>query len=291
MARHILAIHVEQHIAPFASLADKCADHVVVLAEEPEDAYVKVKDPRLIEIILVSIYQQLSPAFLAQFPNLLAINVLGTSLKKLPMEYCQQHQIKVLHVTDYCDHETAEWVMLQIIDHFRRRKNPSSVYLKKLGVIGAGVIGRHLLQKAQAFHMKVFYNGERRDFVLEQNGIAYLSKEEMLAVCDVVSFHTPPEKVWLSGEILANAKPDLCLINTAMGRLSKDDDLKNFLSMRKDVSLIMDKIAEISYPELKGLANIRPELAFYTSDSHQRLIDKFFINLANLVLLDPPLLK
>lgn len=283
MHRQILAIDIEQHLAPLVHLCDRFADHSMIIASDPMEALSQVKDPARIAVILVSIYQNLSPEFLQHFPNLLAINVLGTSLKKLPLDYCQQYKIKVLNVTDYCDHETAEWVMWQVIKYFRKRKNPSSVYLKKLGVIGAGAVGRHLLRQAQAFHMKVFYNNENRCQLLEQHDVTYLSKEAMLATCDVVSFHTPPQKMWLTGEILANAKSDLGLINTCMGRLSQDDDLKNFLSRRQDVTLIMDKIAEISYPELNSLATIQPEFAYYTKDTHQRLIDKFFSNLSLLL--------
>jgi glycerate dehydrogenase len=277
MFKQVLAIDVAAKIPDFLCKIRPFSERPPIVVEEITS--LNMLDTLLVDAILVSIYQLLSVDFLSQFPSLKYIGVLGTSTKKIPLGYCHEKQIIVLPVTDYCDDETAEWVMWQIIKFFRKKNPQQSVFNKKLGIVGVGPVGTKLAHLGHAFHMSVFYNAQKTHKQIEDMGIKPLHKEEMFSLCDVVSFHTPPMVSWLSTHILQHAKKGLCIINTCMGRISHAQDLENFLMDRADITMIMDKIAGDNYKNLRGRAHIIDEPAFFTCDSQKKLIDKFFSHL------------
>ncbi len=244
-----------------------------------DEALTGVADPASVDGILISIYQPLHETVLSHFPRVRFISVFGTSTKLLPMDYCKTRGIQVLTVTEYCDRETAEWVTLQVMKFFRYQKPGRSVFERKLGIIGMGAVGKRLLTLAHALNMAVYYNSPRAHPELGLTGALSVSKEEILSLSDIVSVHTPAHFSFLNLDLLKNAKPNLCLINTCMGRISIGSDLEKFLEMRPDVSLIMDSIAGASYQMLERRAEIARESAFFTIDSENRLINKFFTNL------------
>jgi lactate dehydrogenase-like 2-hydroxyacid dehydrogenase len=278
MFNQIYAVDVADSIPDFLQKIQKFSLAPPIIREMATSAWLD-EQKKTIDAVLVSIYQELNESFLQQLPSLKYIFVLGTSLKKIDMQYCHDHGITVRNVTEYCDNDTAEWVMLKIIEHFRRRSLPRSVFKKPLGVVGVGFVGKKLIELAHGFGMNIFFNAESKNGELEKRGIERLSKEQLFARCDVISCHTPPLVSWLTKDILVEAQENLCIINTCMGRISVDRDLENFLNRRADVTVIMDKIAGDSYRELSGRVHISLEAAFDTLDSQNRLIEKFFHNL------------
>ncbi|HXW54045.1 MAG TPA: NAD(P)-dependent oxidoreductase [Myxococcota bacterium] len=275
----IVAIDLAQRIPEFAAQAGLLSSEPLIQVATAEEAKTLVFDKKLVSGILVSIYQPLSAGLLSKFPELRFICVLGTSTKLLPMDYCNSHGIRVLTVTEYCDMETAEWVMLQVMKFFRYQKPAVSVFERPFGIIGMGAVGKRLLAMAQAFGMSVHYHSQRVLPELSDLGAARMTKEEIFSSCDVVSFHTSAHVPFLTIDMLSHAKPNLCLINTCMGRISHGLELEEFLNRRPDVTLIMDKIAGASYASLSDRAQIAEESAFFTIDSERRLINKFLANL------------
>lgn len=276
MFRQIIAIDIAERIPNFqARLAEISAQPPIVLAHAKELALSGCQR-ETVDGLLVSIYEDISEEFIHQLPSLSYIGVLGTSVKKIPMQLCEKRGIVVRNVTDYCDEETAEWVMLQIMKFFRDRMDPVSVRDKSLGVIGVGAVGMQVIKLARALHMNVFYNATKANHELDQQGVRWLSKEAMFASCDVISCHTPPFLAWLTAHMLAHAKPNLCLVTTCMGKISKDSDLENFLQARSDVTLVMDSVAAKSYETLKQLAPMCNHAAYLTRDVKERLVRIFF---------------
>ncbi len=248
----------------FSSLAEALASGVALKA---------------VDALVISIHQSASSEELKQLPELHFIGVLGSSTKKLPLEFCAQQQIRVANVTEYCDEDTAEWVMLKALEYFRSRATPMSATHKSLGLIGTGAVAQQVINMASGFHMNIGINSRTHRPALVARGIKELSKEELFAWADIVSVHTPPFLQWLSKDILRNAKQNLCIINTCMGRISVGNDLEDVLSERPDITIIMDKIAGDAYPSLAGRATICTDAAFATDDARKRLVDKFFANL------------
>lgn len=246
------------------------ASPIVVKTASETSSY----DLSSVDAVVVSIYQELSESFFQALPKLSYVGVLGTSCKLLPMSYLSSRGVKVRNVSEYCDEETAEWVMLRIAQFFRERTPSLSIAHKKLGVVGVGGVGQKLIHLARAFHMEIFYNSNRQNSVVDEYA-TFLSKEEMFATCDVISCHTPAFFPWVTRELLESAKANLCLIDTCMGKISNDDDLERWVRERKDVRVILDAVAGIYYPQLKA-DSLK---AFDTNDAQKKLVDRFVSNL------------
>ncbi len=91
---------------------------------------------------------------------------------------------------------------------------------RRLGVVGAGRIGRALLQRAKGFAMDLVYDSPRQMPEAEALGARHVSREELLATCDFVSLHCPLSqntKGLIDAKALATMKPTAILVNTARG--------------------------------------------------------------------------
>lgn len=61
---------------------------------------------------------------------------------------------------------------------------------KTLGIIGMGKIGRNLAKRALAFEMDVIYTSRNRKEDVEEMGVRYVEKEELLKEADFISLHS-----------------------------------------------------------------------------------------------------
>lgn len=239
-----------------------------------------------VQILASSIYQPLSKATLGRFSQLRAINVLGTSTRQIDTEYCQAHDIKIRNVKEYCDKETGEWVIGQLINFFRglgefSDRTPQSVVGKTLGLIGVGAVGSHVLRVAEALQMKVLYHARTKK--PEFCSASFARIEEIFSQSDAISFHTPPYTYWLCAHHLSLLKPHALLINTVMGRVNEENVLERFLQDREDISIVMDKIAIKNYPLVSGRARGVHQCAYLTPESICRLHEQFFDNLFSVI--------
>jgi phosphoglycerate dehydrogenase-like enzyme len=107
------------------------------------------------------------------------------------------------------------------------------LYRKTLGIVGLGLIGRAVAQRARAFGMKLLYTQRTRlDPAAEQAlGVQWRGLDDLLAASDFVSLHhrfqEGPEgnDKQIGARELALMKPTAYLINTARGRLVDEDAL------------------------------------------------------------------
>lgn len=280
MQNHILALDIKDRIDQqnWQFLASK-ASSIQTLNDPLKINDGTVKNLPQINILLVSIYQKLDEQILEHLPKLRLISVLGTSVSKLPLAYCQKKEIKIQNVTGYCHHETAEWVIGQLIQFFRLQNPAKSFYGKTLALVGVGEIGLEVAKRAKALGVKIIYNATKKNDQLEALGASFLDKPALFASCDALSFHTPPDFSWLTLDLLSRLKPKPVLVNSCFGKICLNSALEKVLHERKDIRLIMDSIAAKAYPELKKLALIDEKAAFDTVDSNKRLNEKFLDNL------------
>ncbi len=230
------------------------------------------------DALLVSIHERVDQAFLHQYPHLRYLGVLGSSTKKIDLDYCEKHKIYVSPINDYCDHETAEWIILHLLQFFRERSQ--SLYEKTLSLVGIGAVGYRLAQKALGLGMNIYFNSSTKNEALLDIKATYYNKEEIFKKSMILSFHTPSHTSWLSYDLLENLPPYALLVNTCFGKICIDDALTIFLQKRPDITLIMDKIAAASYQNLQGPNIIRSMQAAYdTIDSQKRLREKFLYNI------------
>ena len=165
-------------------------------------------------------------------PNLKMICVAFTGVDHVDIEYCKERGITVCNCAGYSTVAVADLVFGFVIGLARNisacdkavRTGGTKAGLvgyelegKKFGVVGAGAIGQRVIRLAQAFGCKVYaYNRSPKEI----EGVNFVSLDELLETCDIVSLHVPlnPSTKGLIGkEQLAKMKKNAILINTARG--------------------------------------------------------------------------
>ena len=164
----------------------------------------------------------------------------GTGYNNIDLETARKKGITVCNIPAYSTERVAHTAIMMILnlssamqvqmkmlacgnhDNFTRNLQVPHVEVngKTLGVIGAGHIGRKVMQIAQALDMDILVHSRtpRED----EKGIRYVSLEELLKNSDYVSLHCPlteSTKHMINKETLSLMKPSAFIINTSRGAL------------------------------------------------------------------------
>lgn len=169
---------------------------------------------------------------ISQCPNLKMICVAFTGVDHVDVDYCRERGITVCNCAGYSTVAVADLVFAFAIDLARNviacdravreggTKNGLVGYElegKKFGVIGAGAIGRRVMGIAQAFGCQVYAFSRTKK---EIEGVNFVSLDELLGTCDIVSLHVPlndATRGMIGEKELAKMKKEAFLINTARG--------------------------------------------------------------------------
>lgn len=196
-----------------------------------EDAAVLIERSRDAECVVLSNFKY-GREVISQCPDLKMICVAFTGVDHVDVDYCRERGITVCNCAGYSTVAVADLVFAFAIDLARNviacdravreggTKNGLVGYElegKKFGVIGAGAIGRRVMGIAQAFGCQVYAFSRTKK---EIGGVSFVSLDELLETCDIVSLHVPlnDETRGMIGEKeLAKMKKEAFLINTARG--------------------------------------------------------------------------
>src|SRR3989338_7667522 len=145
------------------------------------------------------------------------------------------------------------------------------------GVIGAGQVGSRLLKVLRGLGWRVLVCDPPRQAA---EGGDYVSLQQVLDECDVISLHTPLERLGehptyhlFDAARLAALKPGSWLINASRGAVVDNQDLRELLTQRSDLQVVLDvwegePQADV---ELAGLCRIAtPHIAGYSLDGKLR---------------------
>lgn len=108
---------------------------------------------------------------------------------------------------------------------------------KTLGIIGMGNIGSNLAKRALAFEMDVVYHSRNRKEEIENLGVVYKEKEELLKEADIITIHTAYKEElhhMMSEKDFSMMKESAYFINAARGPLMDEKALVNALK-NKDI--------------------------------------------------------
>ncbi|AZE47903.1 Erythronate-4-phosphate dehydrogenase [Pseudomonas chlororaphis] len=145
------------------------------------------------------------------------------------------------------------------------------------GVVGAGEVGGRLIEVLRGLGWKVLVCDPPRQ--VEEGG-DYVSLEQILAQCDVISLHTPLTKAgelptWhlLDKQRLRQLRPGAWLINASRGAVVDNTALREVLLEREDLQAVLDvwegePQVDVALAELCVLAT--PHIAGYSLDGRQR---------------------
>jgi len=135
----------------------------------------------------------------------------------------------------------------------------SDLYRKTVGVVGAGRIGRSVVQRLRGFEAEVLVAGNRRDDAwAAANEVTYTDLSTLLAKSDIVTLHaplTPETRLLIDADALAAMKPGAILINTARGGLVDDAALLEALKSGRLGGAGLDTFMSESDPALKPVTD------------------------------------
>ena len=153
----------------------------------------------------------------------------------------------------------------------------TSVWGKKLGVIGLGKIGRQVVKRARGFEMEILcYDIIQDEEFARQFGVRYVDLETLLKESDYITIHTPlnnATKGMIGYKELEMINENAFLINTSRGGIIDEKALYNALKNNKIKGAALD-VYEKEPPENSPLA----ELENIIMTSHNGAYTKEAIN-------------
>ena len=122
-------------------------------------------------------------------------------------------------------------------------------YYAKVGLIGAGAVGRKVIELLKNFDIEIFvYDPYLSDETAEKLGAKKLSLEEIFSECDVISNHAPnlpATENMLNKTHFALMKDYSTFINTGRGQQIVEADMIAALKNNPTITALLD----VTYPE------------------------------------------
>ncbi|HEY9839219.1 MAG TPA: C-terminal binding protein [Candidatus Obscuribacterales bacterium] len=261
-------------------------------------------DPAADGVEVLVVHQTIvDAACLARYPNLKGVVRLGVGFDKVDLAACAAQGVRVANVPDYCTGEVADTAMAMILDLVRGvheleaalRQSPAawqSLSLARvrrsaalvLGVVGAGRIGRAVLERAAGFGFTRIFCDPAVAACAGAERVERL--ETLLARADIVSLHVPlnpATRGLIDAGFLARMKPGALLVNTARGGLLADQQaLLEALAQGRlagaafDVLPIEPPLGQPLFeawrqrdPSVHGRLILNPHNAFYSQEAAQ----------------------
>ena len=122
-------------------------------------------------------------------------------------------------------------------------------YNIRVGILGAGVIGREVMARLKAYHYEVLaYDPYVSDEVLSSLGAKRASLEEIFSTCQIISNHVanlPATIGMIDGKLLHSMLPNAAFINTGRGAQVVESELIAALKACPDRTALLD----VTWPE------------------------------------------
>lgn len=122
-------------------------------------------------------------------------------------------------------------------------------YDVKVGIIGAGMIGKLVIKMLKDYNIEVLvFDPFLPDQKAQELGVAKVDLDTLFKECQVVSNHlanNEQTKGMLNGALFEKMLPNATFLNTGRGAQVVEDDLIRVLKERPDIFAILD----VTYPE------------------------------------------
>ena len=216
------------------------------------DDWVRIANEQQTEAILSTFGRPLRKADLDRFPpSLRIIATTSVGFDHIDIAAANARGIIIANTPDVVTDATADTTILLMLGALRRAKENMAImdggWVKRngyrdmlgwdmtgktLGIVGMGRIGRAVAQRARGFDMPVLYhNRTRLSPDLEKGARYFLSLDEMLPLCRVLSLNLPGSGVTLmTREKFALLPKGAVFVNSARGSLVDEDALLDALT-------------------------------------------------------------
>ena len=267
----------------------------------------KIKDA---EVLCVFIHTKVDSNLLNKLPHLKLIVAMSVGIDHIDIEECKKRVIRVSNVPDYGTKTVAEHAFGLILTLSRKihdaiektRKNDFDIkglmgfdlYKKTLGVVGAGRIGKEVINMARGFGMKVLANDRHPEKI---EGVKFVSLDRLFRESDIVSLHVPlieETKYMINKSRISKMRKGSYLINVSRGGLVDVKALKwgldkgilagagldvlegedNLDEMKKKLSGVERNLLRENKKLLKDHdVVITPHCAFYSKEAVMRIME------------------
>lgn len=265
----------------------------------PQDDEEKIKRSEDADIVMLA-NMPLRKNVLEKCTKLKMLSVAFTGVDHVDMDYCKANNIMVCNCSGYANEAVCELVFGMVVNLYRNifaadeavRTGKTKVGLsqfelcgKKFGIIGAGAIGLKVANVAKAFGCDVYvYSRTPKDI----DGIKFVSLDDLLSICDVVSVHVPltkQTKDLINAENITKMKPTSLLINTARGPVvnakALADALKNNIIAGAGVDVFDNEPPIAMDNPLLNAPNVvlTPHIGFATKEAMEKRAVIAFTNI------------
>jgi phosphoglycerate dehydrogenase-like enzyme len=162
-----------------------------------------------------------------------------------------------------------------------------------LGIVGLGMVGRSIAERAAAFNMNIvavdMFPNNKPDYVSELWGLERL--DEMLSLADFVVVtvpYTPDTDHMIGAEQIARLKPSAMLVGISRGKIIDEDALVDALNNDRLAAAALDVFAQEPLPadsplwEAKNLL-ITPHVAGGTQYEGKYILEILYENMERFV--------
>lgn len=207
-----------------------------------------------------------------KMPNLKIVSIAGIGFNSQDLDYAREKGIYICNCSGGASEVVAEFnlgLMLSLLrrinqlsnevregewNNWKYRDDTYCLEGKTLGVIGAGGIGRALLRKSKAFHMKgLYYDVLRMDEELEKEmDVEYREMDALLAEADIVALLVPllPSTYHLLGKReFSLMKKNAIVVNDGRGECIDQDALVEALREKKIWGAALDVVTPEPLPK------------------------------------------
>lgn len=172
----------------------------------------------------------------------------GAGYDNVDLESATANRICVMNTPGQNSNAVAELAFGLLVYAYRNFYNGTSgkeLKGKKLGILAFGNVGRNVARIAKGFDMDVYaFDAYCPKKAIEEAGVKPVdSKEDLFAICDIVSLHIPATadtKQSINYELVSKMKKGAVLLNTARKEVINEEDLLRLMTERSDLKYIAD---------------------------------------------------
>jgi glyoxylate/hydroxypyruvate reductase A len=229
------------------------------------EAWPEVSDPNDVDFVMC--WNQ-PPGVLRQFPNLKCISSLGAGVEHLLSDSTRPSGVPLVRlVDDDLKQSMAEYVMLGVLEHFRRfrdyrRQQEHGIWKPQrfqhistvgIGIMGCGEIGQYVGSRLSALGFRVYgwtRTPKQIDHIRVYSGrdeLGRFLKNADILVCMLPL--TPETENILNAQTLSRLPSNAYLINVGRGAHLVDDDLLAALDSGQLSGALLDVFREEPLPK------------------------------------------
>ena len=248
-----------------------------------------------VEILSPFIYSRLTRAAIEKMPKLKMIATRSTGFDHIDTVFCDRRGIIVSNVPSYGEATVAEHVFAllltishHMVDAIERTRSGNfhqaglqgfDLAGKTLGVVGTGMIGRHVIRIARGFGMKVLAYDLTPD---KEWGVDYVDLPALLNQSDIITLHVPggtATRHMIGVREFAAMKKGAVLINTARGSVVDVEALAGALASGHLAAAGLDVLPE--EPAIKEEAELLRAVLHEKHDLKTLLLDHVLLRMKN----------